>query len=80
MGANREERVDMYTKHCRSILEYAVPVCNGSITGYESKDIERIQKMVLHIILGENYLNYEQVGPTPESNSNLKCILSSKRF
>ena len=59
MGANREELVDMYTKHCRSILEYAVPVWNGSITGYESKDIERIQKMALHIILGENYLNYE---------------------
>ena len=53
------ELVDMYTKHCRSILEYAVPVWNGAITGYECKDIERVQKMALHIVLGENYLNYE---------------------
>ena len=59
MGANRAELVDMYTKHCRSILEYAVPVWNGAITGYECKDIERVQKMALHIILSENYLNYE---------------------
>ena len=43
------ELVDMYTKHCRSILEYAVPVWNGAITGYECKDIERVQKMALHI-------------------------------
>ena len=59
MGASKDELVDMYIKHCRSILEYAVPVWNGAITRYECKDIERVQKMALHIILSENYLNYE---------------------
>ena len=50
MGANKEELVDMYIKHCRSILEYAVPVWNGAITSNECKDIERIQKMALHYL------------------------------
>ena len=59
MGANKEELVDMYTKHCRSILEYAAPVWSGAITRYECMAIERVQKMALHIILSENYLSYE---------------------
>ena len=48
----------MYTKHCMSLLEYAVPVWNGAITRYECKDKERVQKMALHILLSENDLNY----------------------
>ena len=59
MGANKEELLDMYKKHCRSILEYAVPVWNGALTDYEIKSIERVQKMALHIILGELYVNYQ---------------------
>ena len=59
MGANTAELIDMYSKHCRSILEYAVPVWNGALTGYEKKDIERVQKMALHIIFDSKYLNYQ---------------------
>ena len=59
MGANKEELLDMYKKHCRSILEYAVPVWNGALTDYEIKSIERVQKMALHIILDELYVNYQ---------------------
>ena len=58
-GANRDELIDLYTKYCRSILEYAVPVWHSSITAYESNDIERVQKMALHLILGEKYKSYD---------------------
>ena len=58
-GANVEELVDLYSKYCRSILDFAVPVWHSSITVYESNSIERVQKMALHVILGDNYRNYE---------------------
>ena len=58
-GANREELVDLYSKYCRSILEFAVPVWHSTITVYESNSIERVQKMALYIILGDEYRNYE---------------------
>ena len=59
LGANTEELVDLYTKYCRSILEYAVPVWHSSITAYERNNIERVQKMALHIILGDKYKSYD---------------------
>ena len=58
LGANRKELVDIYNKQCRSILEFAVPVWNGNITKNEVNDIERVQKVALHIILGNRYENY----------------------
>ena len=51
--------VDLYSKYCRSILEFTAPVRHSSITVYESNSIERVQKMALHVILGDNYRNYE---------------------
>jgi hypothetical protein len=48
----------LYTKQCRSILELAVHACHGAITFVERQDIERVQKVALHIILGEHYESY----------------------
>ena len=59
LGANTNELVDIYNKQCRSILEFAVPVWNGNITRNEVTDIERVQKVALHIILGYRYENYK---------------------
>ena len=50
---------DTYLKEIRSILELAVPVWHSGLTLKLSRDIERVQKVALIIILGENYLNYE---------------------
>ena len=50
---------DTYLKEIRSILELAVPVWHSGLTLKLSRDIERVQKVALSIILGENYLNYE---------------------
>ena len=57
-GANIVDLLDVYTKQIRSILEFAVPVWNSSLTGVNISDIERIQKTVLHIILDKEYKSY----------------------
>ena len=54
-----EELGDMYLKCCRSILEFAVPSWHSAITAHESNCIERVQKMAIHIILGDRYRSYE---------------------
>ena len=58
LGAQTDELVDIFIKQCRSILELAVPAWHGAITMTERQDIERVQKMGLHIILGDKYVNY----------------------
>ena len=83
-GANIEELVDMYSKFCRSILEFAVPAWHSAITAYESDSIERVQKMALHIILGDRYRSYEtslgEVGlETLESRRTQLCINFAKK-
>ena len=52
LGANKEELMDVYFKQVRSILEVAVPVWQPGLTQQELKQIERVQKCALHIILG----------------------------
>ena len=42
----------------RSVLELAVPAWNAALSQVEKKDIERIQKTALHIILGDSYHSY----------------------
>ena len=37
----------------------AVPVWNGALTQADAKDIERVQKTALHIMLGGNYNDYK---------------------
>ena len=59
LGAQSQDLVDIYIKQCRSILEFAVPAWQGAITVAERLDIERVQKGALHIILGDQYENYQ---------------------
>ena len=49
-----------YTMKVRSVLEYAAPVFTSMLTIQQSSDIERIQKIVLKVILGRRYTEYEQ--------------------
>ena len=59
LGAPDSNLLDVYVKQIRCILEYAVPVWQGSITVAEKQDLERIQKIACHIILGERYQSYK---------------------
>ena len=60
LGADNEDLLEVYSKQIRSILEYAVPVWNSSLTGADISKLERIQKTVLHIVLGQAYTSYRQ--------------------
>ena len=57
-GASVEDLLDIYCKQIRSIMEFAVIVWNSKITGDHVSQLERIQKRVLHIALGEDYVSY----------------------
>ena len=41
------------------MLELAVPVWHSELTIKQSRDIERVQKIALYIMLGENFINYD---------------------
>ena len=58
LGASSDDLLDVYFKQIRSILEFASPVWNSAITGDDITSLERVQKTVLHIILGDNYNSY----------------------
>ena len=51
--------IQIYIGYIRPVLEYCVPVFNGSLTLDHVQKLERIQKRVCKIILGNSYLNYE---------------------
>ena len=58
LGATQEDLLDVYAKQVRSVLELAVPAWHCSLTQAETKDIERVQKSALHIVLGNEYTSY----------------------
>ena len=57
-GFNEQFVIDVYMKEIRSILEYGVPVWNGAITKKDSLKIEKVQKIVLRLLLKEEYSSY----------------------
>ena len=58
MGATVEDMKDVYLKQVRSVLEFAVPAWNGALIQDDVRDIERVQKTALHIMLGGTYNDY----------------------
>jgi hypothetical protein len=50
---------DVYAKEIRSILEMAVPVWHAGLTVQQTKDIERIQRLAMQIILQDAFVNYQ---------------------
>ena len=59
LGASETEMMDVYEKQVRSVLELAVPVWQPALTQIEMKQIERVQRCALYIILGEEYYSYD---------------------
>ena len=53
-----EEMVSIYTLFIRSAAEYCCVVWHSSITEEECRNIERVQKIALRIILQEDYSDY----------------------
>ena len=67
--ASESEILDVYMKQVRSVLELIVPVWQPAITKQEIKQIGRVQRCALYIILGENYSNYEDAMDLMECES-----------
>lgn len=59
LGASVSELVDVYDKQVRPLLELAVPVWQPALTKAEAIQIERVQKVACHIILGDKYETYD---------------------
>ena len=71
--------VDVYIKEVRLLLELAVPVWHSGLTKLQSAQIEGVQKSAFHVILNENYTNYEvacaSLGVDPlESRRERLCV------
>ena len=60
LGLSKDFILDVYTKEIRSLLEYSVPVWNGALTLADSLKIEKIQKIVLKLLLKDNYFSYTE--------------------
>ena len=50
--------LDYYLKEIRPVTEHAVVTWNSGLTSYQSKQLEKIQKIALITILGHNYGSY----------------------
>ena len=59
LGATTEELLDVYCKQVRCILELAVAVWAAGLSQGQVAQIERVQKTVCAVILGNNYRGYE---------------------
>ena len=51
--------LEYYLKEIRVLAEQGVPIWNSGLTVQQTRDLERIQKVALKIILAENYGTYE---------------------
>ena len=58
-GASREDMIHIYKLFVRSALEHSSSVWHKSLTLDNVNDLERIQKSAFRLILGTNYLTYE---------------------
>ena len=54
-----EDLIDVYILYIRSILEYCSMVWHSTLTVQQSRDIERVQKLCLKVILGQEYNRYD---------------------
>ena len=53
------ELIEIYILYIRSVLESSAVVWNSSLTQGQEKELERVQKVALRIILKDQYENYE---------------------
>ena len=59
-GASMSEKLDIYKKIVRSVLEQSCTVWHSSLTKGNEKDLERVQKAAVKIITNKPNLSYEE--------------------
>ena len=55
VGVSRQDLVDIYILFIRSVIEYCSVSFHSSLTQDQTNKLEKIQKICLKVILGENY-------------------------
>ena len=60
LGASENTLIEMYICYLRSTLEMAVPLWSGALTQTDINKIERVQKVAMKVIQGDNYNDYDQ--------------------
>ena len=58
IGVKVEDLLDIYALFIRSVVEYCFVAFHSSPTIEQTNDLERIQKVCLKIILGDNFVDY----------------------
>ena len=58
-GLNLHDLKTVYIGYIRPILEYCAPVFNSGLTQSHVKRLEQIQKRVFRIMLGHDYISYQ---------------------
>ena len=58
-GISPKDIIHFFNVKIRSVLETSCPVFHSMITKQQSDDIERIQKILLRILLKDRYTSYE---------------------
>ena len=59
VGVPTADLLDIYILYVRSLLEYCSVVWHSTLTGEQDQNIERVQKLCLKVILGNNYQGYD---------------------
>ena len=60
LGASRDTLIEIYNLFVRQPLELACPLWTSGLTKSNINKIEKIQRRVTDIIIGENQLSYSQ--------------------
>ena len=60
MGASKSTLLDVYNKQIRCVVEYATVVWDAGLTTDNINQIEKVQKSVFCVILGDKYTTYEE--------------------
>ena len=58
-GLSSEDLKTVYIGYIRPLLEYCAPIFHSGLTKSQAKGLEKIQKRVFKIMLGQQYEGYE---------------------
>ena len=70
IGVKVEDLLDIYALFIRSVVEYCSVAFHSSPTIEQTNDLERIQKVCLKIILGDNFVDYSAALDTLSTKGN----------
>ena len=57
---NRQDLKKIYLKYIRSVLDQTSVLWHSSLSQKNIKDLERVQKVAVRVIMGKNFNNYQE--------------------